>query len=127
MKKLVNGVEVDMTMDEIAEYNQRQADWDAQFAERLTKECQTALETYIDTIAGLKSYSSGISCASYKDSTNAQWAAEATAFIAWRDECYVYAYDYLARAQAGEIENPSVDDFMTGVPAMVWPEPSPEE
>lgn len=127
MKQMINGVEVDLTPDEEAEYNQRQNDWNAHFGIRLTNDCKAALEKHINDVAAERTYSSGVSCASYKDSTNAQWAAEATAFIAWRDACYVYAYDYLARAQGGDVTNPSVDDFMMGIPPMVWPEPPSEE
>ena len=127
MKQIVNGVEVDLTPEELAEYNQRQNDFNASFGVRLTNDCKAALELHINEVAAERTYSSGVSCVSYKDSTNPQWAAEAAAFIAWRDACYAYAYDYLARAQGGEIPNPSVDDFMATVPAMVWPEPPSEE
>lgn len=122
MKQMVNGVEVDLTPEEEADYNARQAAWNALAPQRLIDDCQNALELLIDEKAAEKSYSSGVSCASYKDSTNEQWEAEATAFIAWRDICYEYAYDYQARAQAGEIQNPSVEDFLTGVPTLTWPD-----
>lgn len=119
--KYVNGVPVELTSDEIDEYNQRQIDWEAGAGQRLIDECTKYLEQHIiDTVAE-KNYSSGVSCASYKDSTNAQWASEATTFIAWRDACYLYAFDYLARSQSGEISSPNINDFMAGLPAIVWP------
>ena len=43
---------------------------------------------YIDSIAQKKGYDSGVSCASYAASTNATFAADAKAFIAWRDSVW---------------------------------------
>lgn len=119
--KYVNGVSVELTSDEIDEYNQRQIDWEAEAPHRLIDECTKSLEQLITDKVAEKKYSSGVACASYKDSTNTQWAAEATTFIAWRDACYVYAFDYLTRAQSGDISSPNINDFMAGIPAIVWP------
>lgn len=119
--KSVNGVLVELTPAETQEYNDRTAVWEAQANQRLFDDCQSRLEILINEKAAEKNYSSGVSCASYKDSTNVQWAAEATAFIAWRDNCYEYGYDYMAKAQDGIILSPSVDDFISGLPVMEWP------
>lgn len=121
MKQMINGVEVELNPDEVVEYNARQALWDAQAPERMQGQFTVALEKAINDKATEKTYSSAVSCASYKDSTNAQWAAESTAFIAWRDNCYEYGYDYLAKAQDGTIPNPNLDDFISGLPVMEWP------
>jgi len=122
MKQIVNGIEVDLTPSEEAEYNERQTLWAEGTAQRLTEGFTIALEKAINDKAAEKSYSSGVSCATYKDSTNAQWAAEGTAFVAWRDNCYEYSYDYLSRAQSGEIPSPTLEDFLNGLPTMIWPE-----
>ena len=50
---------------------------------------ESAVQVYIDSIAQKKGYDSGVSCASYAASTNATFAADATAFIAWRDSVWV--------------------------------------
>lgn len=121
MKQIVDGIEVDLTPQEEAEYNQRQADWEANQAPRMIAEFTKALEDVIEAKAKERSYSSGVSCASYKNSTNTQWAAESSAFIEWRDICYEYSYDYLAKAQDGTILNPNLDDFISGLPVMEWP------
>ena len=121
MKQIINGKEIDLTPEEVIEYNERQAQWEAGNPQRMIDSFTKALEDAIDAKAAEKSYSSAVSCASYKDSTNAQWAAESTAFIAWRDICYEYSYDYLAKAQDGTIPNPNLDDFISGLPVMEWP------
>lgn len=122
MKKLINGIEVELNPAEVSEFNAREEAWNADNPQRMIDSFTKALEIKIDATANEKTYATGVSCASYKDSTNTQWAAEAAAFIAWRDSAYAYAYDYLARAQAGEIQNPDQDSFIAGVPAMSWPE-----
>lgn len=50
---------------------------------------EVAVQDYIDSIAQKKGYDSGISCASYDSSTVASFAADAKAFIAWRDSVWV--------------------------------------
>lgn len=121
MKKILNGVEVDLTPDEEAEYNQRQADWDAQAPQRLQDLCVLSLNNFIEDTAKAKQYGSAVSCASYVSSSNPAWKAEADAFVAWRDACWEYAFDYFARSQNGDIPSPSIEDFMGGVVAIVWP------
>lgn len=119
--KVVDGVEVPLTPEEIEEFNQQTQEWEQGANQRLYDECQRSLEILINESAKEKLYNDAVSCASYKDSSNAQWAAEAAAFIAWRDYCYEYAFDYIQQAEDGTIE-PSLDGFMNGLPPLVWPE-----
>lgn len=121
MKKIVNGVEMDMTDEDMVDYNNRQQAWDDSAPERMVTEFTQSLERVITEKAAEKSYSSAVSCASYKDSTNEQWAAEANAFIAWRDMCFEYAYDYQSQVQQRNIPNPNLEEFLLGLPAMQWP------
>lgn len=121
MKKIVNGVEMDLTPEEIEEFNQRASEFEAQASDRMIQAFTFALEQAIDDKAKEKNYASTVSCVSYKDSTNAQWSAEAQAFIAWRDDCYTYAYNYLDQCESGVIVNPDIEDFISGLPALEWP------
>ena len=50
---------------------------------------EAAVQDYIDSIAKKKGYDSGVSCASYATSTVTAFAADAVAFIAWRDNVWV--------------------------------------
>ncbi len=81
-----------------------------------------ALQMAIDRKAEERQYAGGVACASYCNSTNAQWAEEAQTFIAWRDSVFAYGYHYLEQVQSGEIPNPSIESFLSGMPGMVWPE-----
>lgn len=121
MKKILNGVEVDLTPAEVEEYNQRQAAWSAGEAARMQQQFTDSLLVVLDDTAKEHSYGSAVSCASYASSTNEQWAAEAQAFIAWRDICFEYAYDYLAQVQGGQIPDPNIEEFLLGLPAIQWP------
>ncbi len=80
-----------------------------------------AIQSHIDTTAGQRSYDSGITCSSYVGSTNPAWAAEAAAFVAWRDAVWTYAYVELPKVQNGERQQPSVEDFIAELPAIIWP------
>lgn len=119
--KMINGVLVELTANEKAEYFQRESEWEAAQAQQAIDDFTKSLEDTINLKASEKSYNSGASCASYANSTNPQWAAEAAAFIAWRDNCYEYSYDYLEKAQNAQIANPTIEDFISGLPAMEWP------
>lgn len=83
---------------------------------------ENAIQGLVDTTATEKMFRDGVTLASYVASTNPQWAAEAQAFVAWRDAVWAYSYAELAKVQAGEREQPSPADFLTELPAIVWPD-----
>lgn len=81
---------------------------------------QAAIDAHVEAIARARSYNSAASCAGYAASTVPAWAAEAAAFIAWRDAVWIGVYAALAAVQGGA-PAPSVDALVAGLPAMVWP------
>ncbi|WP_343314241.1 hypothetical protein AAIB41_03565 [Brucella sp. BE17] len=66
-------------------------------------------------------YDSGATFASYVNSTKPEWAAEAKAFVAWRDQVWSYALAELDKVQSGEREQPSVEPFLSELPVFDWP------
>jgi hypothetical protein len=80
-----------------------------------------AIQSRVDAVAQAKNYDNGVSLASYKDSTNADWAAEATSFIAWRDDVWGYANAQLALVLSGQRTQPTVDALVGELPAPPWP------
>lgn len=82
---------------------------------------QMAIQTLVDVTAQSRQYADGVALAGYKDSTIPQWAAEAAAFIQWRDQVWSYAYQQLAAFQAGQRAVPSVAEFLTELPTITWP------
>jgi len=71
-----------------------------------------AAQNNLDFVAGSWGYTSLLSAASYVNSTNAQYKAEAEALIAWRDVYWAEAY----KIQAGSLPA-SVEDFVAMLPA----------
>lgn len=80
-----------------------------------------AIQAVVDQMAQTRLYDSGNSLASYANSTNPRWAAEAQAFIAWRDSVWAFAYDELARVEAGERPQPTVEQLLSQIAPIRWP------
>lgn len=82
---------------------------------------EDAIQAIVDGTAKTKMFRDGVTLASYIASTNPVWAAEAQAFVGWRDSVWTYAYAELAKVQAGEREQPTVADFILELPTITWP------
>nr|WP_321526632.1 hypothetical protein [uncultured Cohaesibacter sp.] len=85
---------------------------------------EASIQSMLDTAATERRYSSGATMATYVNSTNATWAAEAAAFVKWRDAVWLYAYTQLDAVTAGEIVPPALDAFLASLPTADWPEAS---
>ena len=82
---------------------------------------QRSIQAHVDATAALKGYDSGASCAGYATSSVAGWAAEAAAFIAWRDAVWLYVYQQLADVEAGQRAQPAPAELVAELPAITWP------
>lgn len=102
---------------------QKESDWIASVAEPPVTEndYRLAIQRLIDAKAQSRRYDSGNSLATYVTSSNPDWAAEAQAFVIWRDAVWAYAYAELDKVLAGEREQPSVEAFLAELPQLVWP------
>lgn len=88
--------------------------------EQLKEQYTNALQDTIDRKVQEKNYRDGYACASYKDSIVESWAQEATDFIAWRDACWQYAIDIQSQVEQGQIQPPSIEDFINNAPQLIW-------
>lgn len=79
------------------------------------------IQARIDATARERQYDSGATLAGYVNSTVPQWAAEATAFVAWRDDVWAYALVELDKVTSGTREQPTVDEFLAELPVFEWP------
>jgi hypothetical protein len=77
-----------------------------------------AVQAHIDATAIARLYDSGTSCASYVASTNATWAAEAAAFVAWRDEVWAQVYELWADPP-DPVPTPAA--LIASLPEIDWP------
>lgn len=80
-----------------------------------------AIVAYLDAKARERRYDNAVSIATYVGSTIPQWAAEAEAFVAWRDAVWGYTYAELDKVLAGERPQPTVEEFLDELPALAWP------
>ncbi len=80
-------------------------------------EVQQAVDAYVETTAKAKGYNGAAHCASYVASTVPAWAAEAQAFVAWRDAVWLAVY-----AGMDDPAPASVDDVIAALPSIAWPE-----
>ncbi|CAM3509475.1 hypothetical protein G6L26_007265 [Agrobacterium radiobacter] len=105
----------DMTADEIAEFEE-------QLPQSPTiTEYENAIQSLVDRTARERQFRDGVTLASYIGSTKPKWAAEAQAFVAWRDNVWFYAYGELAKVQAGQRQQPTVEQFLGEISPIAWP------
>lgn len=88
---------------------------------RLLGQFRIAIQVHIDATAQSRNYDSGNSLASYTASTNEAWAAEASAFVAWRDAVWAYAYAELDKVETHQRAVPTVEEFIGELPSIDWP------
>ncbi|MFK3848113.1 hypothetical protein ACI2J5_01265 [Agrobacterium pusense] len=82
---------------------------------------ENAIQNLVDGTAREKQFRDGVTLASYTASTKPNWAAEAQAFVAWRDNVWFYAYGELAKVQAGQRQQPTVEEFLAEIAPIAWP------
>lgn len=82
---------------------------------------KSLIQNLLDTTAQAKDYHDAIHCVSYGLSTHAAWLAQATAFIAWRDDVYEASIAILDGIQNNGDPVPSEQDFLAALPSIVWP------
>lgn len=77
-----------------------------------------AVQSHIDATARERLYDSGVSLASYVASTDAAWAAEAEAFVAWRDAVWQQVY---ALWDDPPDPLPTPAELIALLPEITWP------
>ncbi|MDH2092534.1 hypothetical protein N5K21_27860 [Rhizobium pusense] len=82
---------------------------------------ENAIQNLVDETAREKQFRDGVTLASYIGSTKPKWAAEAQAFVAWRDNVWFYAYGELDKVQAGHRPQPTVEQFLDEIARIAWP------
>lgn len=82
---------------------------------------ENAIQNLVDSTAREKQFRDGVTLASYIGSTIPKWAAEAMAFVAWRDNVWRYAYGELAKFQAGQRPQPTIEQFLDEIAPIAWP------
>lgn len=89
--------------------------------EATKKSFENAIQAHVDAAPAARLFRDGVTLASYVASTNQQWAAEAQAFVAWRDAVWAYAYAELDKVLTGQRPQPTVAEFIAELPTIAWP------
>lgn len=80
-----------------------------------------AVQNYVDLTAQTRGYDSGVTCASYANSTVQLWATDAQSFILWRDLVWLYVYDQLQQVLGGNRTAPTIEGLIAELPLITWP------
>lgn len=80
-----------------------------------------AIQAHVNATAVSRLFHDGATLASYVTSTNPQWAAEAQAFVAWRDAVWAYAYTEMDKVLNGQRPQPTVTEIIAELPPISWP------
>lgn len=89
--------------------------------EQVIEAFRLAIQSHIDAQAISRRYDNGNSLAGYVNSTVPQWAAEAIAFVAWRDAVWLYAHEEMDKVLDGARGQPTIEAFLAELPELVWP------
>lgn len=89
---------------------------------------EEAIQHHLDRTAQARRYRDGFAIAGYVTSAVPQFAAEAQAFIEWRDAVWLYAYAELDKVTAEPPQRavPTIEDFIGELPPMRWPQEGEE-
>ncbi len=79
---------------------------------------ESAVQALLDSEAKAKGYESILSACSYAGHTN-PFQIEGQAFVAWRGDVWAYCYQVLADVQAGTRVEPTLDELLLELPALV--------
>lgn len=79
-----------------------------------------AIESLLKSTARSKGYDNEFTIIGYKDSANVTWATEAANFISWRDQVWTHALDIFAQVQNNQIPPPTIEEFVAGLPLILW-------
>ncbi|GAA2888220.1 hypothetical protein GGQ99_004810 [Aminobacter niigataensis] len=82
---------------------------------------KAAIVAMLDAKAQERRYDNAVSISTYEKSTEEAWAAEAVAYIAWRDQVWKCAYAELKKVELGQRTQPTVEGFLEELPTLTWP------
>ncbi|TVR06625.1 MAG: hypothetical protein EA385_15005 [Salinarimonadaceae bacterium] len=105
-----------MTADEVAEFEASRVP-----PPPTLDDYRRAVDSHVDAVAQSRGYNNAVALASYFNSTVPDWAAEAGAFVPWRDAVWSQVFDALATWQGGGEAPESPAALVASLPAIEWP------
>lgn len=86
-----------------------------EYSEAVMASARQLINEQVEAYARSKGYNDAASFASYVPSTVEAWAAEAKAFVEWRDAVWVSAYSQMAAVQQGA-PLPTAEELLASLP-----------
>ncbi|WP_085025603.1 hypothetical protein [Ensifer aridi] len=87
----------------------------------LQAQYSAAIQAHLDAKARERQYDGIQTAITYRDDPNPQFAAEGDALFNWRSAVWTYSTAELAKVNAGERSQPSVEEFIAELPPFTWP------
>ena len=81
-----------------------------------------AVQTHLDSKANERNYDGILSACTYAGSPSPKFAAEGHACVIWRDQVWATCYQVLGEVGAGQRPAPTLEELLSLLPVMVWPE-----
>ena len=89
--------------------------------DRLIAEYTAAIQKHLDDFARTRDYDNIVSAATYATSTNPKFAVEGKYAVEARDATWTKFYEVLAAVEAGSRPMPTLDELLTELPVLAWP------
>ncbi len=80
-----------------------------------------AVQAHMDAECVRHTYDGILSLCTYAGSPSSRFNLEGTAGVAWRDACWTYTYQVLADVKAATRTQPTAEELLAELPAIVWP------
>lgn len=91
--------------------------------EQILKPYETAVQAHMDASARAAGYDDIKTAVTYADEPAVEkFQQEGQAFRAWRSLCWAYCYEQLAAVQADQRPQPTVEELIGELPALVLPQ-----
>lgn len=89
-------------------------------ADKVTAQFTEIVQSWLDKTVQQRGYDSIHTACTYANSTDATFAAEGAACVAWRDKVWRHCYDVLNSVLAGERAVPTEEELIRELPTLEW-------
>ena len=90
-------------------------------AGQIVAQYTAVVQKHLDDFARTRNYDSILSAATYATSTVPEFAAEGQYAVEARDATWAKCYEVLAAVEAGSRPMPTLEELLTELPVLTWP------